>query len=173
MRFIVATAIVGAVSAQGVYPPTVNNTVIVDPTLTEEPTVIVDPTLPPVYETVTVSEYTTYCPGPTEITQGTKTYTVTESTTLTITDCPCTITKTPEVPYPTETLTPEVPEYPTSHVPQVPHYPTANSTVAPPPAGTGYPSEPSASAPSEEFPGAASQMGVGLLAVIGALAAFL
>jgi hypothetical protein len=42
--------------------------------------------------TEVVSEYTTYCPGPTEITHGGSTYTVTEATTLTITDCPCTIT---------------------------------------------------------------------------------
>jgi hypothetical protein len=43
--------------------------------------------------TEVVDVYTTYCPGPTEITHGSKTYTVTEATTLTITDCPCTITK--------------------------------------------------------------------------------
>ncbi|KAL3960904.1 hypothetical protein ACCO45_006021 [Purpureocillium lilacinum] len=43
--------------------------------------------------TEVVDVYTTYCPAPTEITHGTKTYTVTEPTTLTITDCPCTITK--------------------------------------------------------------------------------
>ncbi|KAJ4265650.1 clock-controlled protein 6 [Fusarium torreyae] len=43
--------------------------------------------------TEVVTAYTTYCPGPTEIVHGDKTYTVTEATTLTITDCPCTITK--------------------------------------------------------------------------------
>lgn len=38
-----------------------------------------------------VAEYTTYCPEPTTFEfHGTK-YTVTEATTLTITDCPCTI----------------------------------------------------------------------------------
>jgi hypothetical protein len=45
------------------------------------------------YTTEVVTAYTTYCPGPTEITHGGKTYTVTKATTLTITDCPCTITK--------------------------------------------------------------------------------
>lgn len=45
------------------------------------------------YTTVTTDIYTTVCPSPTVFTQGTKTYTVTASTTLTITDCPCTITK--------------------------------------------------------------------------------
>ncbi|KAG8626415.1 hypothetical protein KVT40_005360 [Elsinoe batatas] len=43
--------------------------------------------------TVIVSSFTTYCPEPTTISWGTKTYTVTSATTLTITDCPCTITK--------------------------------------------------------------------------------
>lgn len=41
-----------------------------------------------------VTAYTTYCPEPTEIVTNGKTYTVSEATTLTITDCPCTITKT-------------------------------------------------------------------------------
>jgi hypothetical protein len=45
------------------------------------------------YVTETVSSVEYYCPGPTEITQGSSTYTVTEATTLTITDCPCTVTK--------------------------------------------------------------------------------
>ncbi|ROT37716.1 hypothetical protein SODALDRAFT_340880 [Sodiomyces alkalinus F11] len=45
------------------------------------------------YVTEVVSEYVTYCPEPTTITHGDHTYTVTEATTLTITDCPCTITK--------------------------------------------------------------------------------
>ncbi|PHH66939.1 hypothetical protein CDD81_5291 [Ophiocordyceps australis] len=43
--------------------------------------------------TEVVDKYVTYCPGPTSIVHGSKTYTVTEATTLTITDCPCTITK--------------------------------------------------------------------------------
>lgn len=49
------------------------------------------------YTTFTTDFYTTYCPTPTKVTIGTKTYTVTSSQTLTITDCPCTITK-PVVP---------------------------------------------------------------------------
>ncbi|OAA42171.1 Mmc protein [Metarhizium rileyi] len=43
--------------------------------------------------TEVVDQYVTYCPEATKITHGTKTYTVTAPTTLTITDCPCTITK--------------------------------------------------------------------------------
>ncbi|KAF1734278.1 Acid phosphatase [Beauveria bassiana] len=40
--------------------------------------------------TETVNSYTTYCPGPTTITEGTHTYVVSTATTLTISDCPCT-----------------------------------------------------------------------------------
>lgn len=40
-----------------------------------------------------VTAYTTYCPEATKITMGNKTYTVTSASTLTITDCPCTITR--------------------------------------------------------------------------------
>lgn len=45
------------------------------------------------YTTEVVTAYTTYCPEPTTLTHGDKTYTITEATTLTITDCPCTISK--------------------------------------------------------------------------------
>lgn len=48
-------------------------------------------TLPPVWHTTTVSEYTTYCPSPTVISHGNHTWTVTSATTLTISECPCTI----------------------------------------------------------------------------------
>ncbi|KAF2157867.1 hypothetical protein K461DRAFT_25795 [Myriangium duriaei CBS 260.36] len=45
------------------------------------------------YVTETVDYYTTYCPEATQITHGSQTYTVTEATTLTITNCPggCTL----------------------------------------------------------------------------------
>jgi hypothetical protein len=46
-----------------------------------------------VYTTEIVNVLTTYCPAATQITQGGKTYTVSSATTLTITDCPCTVTK--------------------------------------------------------------------------------
>lgn len=39
----------------------------------------------PVYETTVVPTYTTYCPQPTKVTYGTKIWTVTEATTLTLT----------------------------------------------------------------------------------------
>jgi hypothetical protein len=46
-----------------------------------------------VYTTEIVSSIVTYCPAATEVVHGSKTYTVTEATTLTITDCPCTVSK--------------------------------------------------------------------------------
>merc|ERR1712230_213764 len=48
-----------------------------------------------VYVTDVVTAYTTYCPAPTKITHKGETYTVSEATTLTITNCPggCTVTK--------------------------------------------------------------------------------
>ncbi|KAL2018850.1 hypothetical protein VTK56DRAFT_339 [Thermocarpiscus australiensis] len=45
------------------------------------------------YTTEVVTAITTYCPEATTLTHGGKTYTITEATTLTITDCPCTIKK--------------------------------------------------------------------------------
>ncbi|KAF7549520.1 hypothetical protein G7Z17_g6311 [Cylindrodendrum hubeiense] len=47
----------------------------------------------PVYTTEVVTAFTTYCPEATTLSYGNKTYTITEPTTFTITDCPCTISK--------------------------------------------------------------------------------
>ncbi|OAA41808.1 hypothetical protein NOR_05316 [Metarhizium rileyi] len=61
-----------------------------------------------VYTTEVVTALTTYCPSPTTLHHGNKTYTVTAPTTLTITDCPCTVSKpvkTPAIVYTTETVT--------------------------------------------------------------------
>jgi hypothetical protein len=76
-------------------------------------------TMKPVYTTEVVTSYTTYCPYPTEVVHGDKTYTVTEATTLTITDCPCTIVK----PVTTSSV---VPPPVSTHAPV---YPTANATT--------------------------------------------
>ncbi|KAF4636919.1 hypothetical protein G7Y89_g1147 [Cudoniella acicularis] len=46
-----------------------------------------------VYTTDIVTAYTTVCPASTQLTFNGVTYTATESTTLTITNCPCTIVK--------------------------------------------------------------------------------
>ncbi|CAC9887366.1 MAG: Carboxypeptidase S [Aureobasidium pullulans] len=47
-----------------------------------------------VYTTEIVTALTTYCPAATTVVQNGKTYTVSSATTLTITDCPCTVVKT-------------------------------------------------------------------------------
>ena len=43
--------------------------------------------------TKVVDEFTTFCPEPTTFEMGGHTFEVEEATTLTITDCPCTITE--------------------------------------------------------------------------------
>ncbi|MCJ1430360.1 hypothetical protein MMC29_008278 [Sticta canariensis] len=107
------------------------------------------------YTTEIVTAYTTYCPSPTAITHGNKIYTVTEATTLTITNCPCTLTKpvytapvvycstcpytTPAVPVNTPVASVSTPEVPyTTPVESVPSVPTTYpvETVTP---GTTYP----------------------------------
>ncbi|KAL9120202.1 MAG: hypothetical protein Q9187_003245 [Circinaria calcarea] len=155
-----------------------------------------------IYTTEVVTAYTTYCPAPTEIVHGTETYVVTEATTLTITNCPCTVT----MPVITSTAT-YCPTCPASSVAAPVYtspivsggpissaapYPTYinNSTM---PAGTGSPGpipattvsvgsgstgfvpSPSGSAPAT-FTGAANQAfaasGAGLAGLLG-LAAFM
>lgn len=103
------------------------------------------------YTTEVVTAYTTYCPGPTEIVHGDKTYTVTEATTLTITDCPCTVTK------PVHTAPVEVCK--TCNV-TVPKPPTPS---APAPTGGIKPTT-----PPPVVAGAAKLSGAGLAAVLGA-----
>lgn len=63
--------------SSSIYVPPVNTTSAIFVTTTE-----------------TVSSYTTYCPLPTTVVQGNKTYTITSATTLTVTNCPCSLTKT-------------------------------------------------------------------------------
>jgi len=83
-----------------------------------------------VYTTEVHTAYTTVCPAATELTYNGVTYTATESETLTITNCPCTIVK------PVTTSSAVAPTY-------TPVYPTANATVVAPvptyPAGTAAP----------------------------------
>ena len=91
---------------------------------------------------------------------------------MTVTDCPCTLT------YPVApTSAPEVPTtyapapQPTTAVPVAPVYPTGNATVPVYPTGTSAPTT-GTPAPTE-FPGAAGKAGLSLLAVAGALVAYL
>ncbi|KAJ2993299.1 hypothetical protein NUW58_g1882 [Xylaria curta] len=84
------------------------------------------------YTTKVVTSYETYCPGPTQITYGTNTYTVTEATTLTITDCPCTVSVPVYTTSSVHCSTCSAPAYPTHSVPSGPVYPTANTTAVHP-----------------------------------------
>ncbi|KAM0344668.1 hypothetical protein ACHAPU_007263 [Fusarium lateritium] len=149
------------------------------------------------YTTEVVTAYTTYCPGPTEIVHGDKTYTVTKATTLTITDCPCTVTKPvfttsavacKDCPAPTHAGKPDQPEHPSK--PEHPAQPGkpghgSNSTVPVYPTGShggegSHPGKPVATPTAgsgEEVPTAgagkvAAFSGAGLAALVG-LAAFL
>lgn len=175
MRFaITAAALVGSAAASYGYGYPVNSTTTpvyeetptpsdvypVYPTESSSEVYPVYPTETPsdVYTTKVVTELTTYCPSATEVTYGTKTYTVTEATTLTITDCPCTVIETPSY-----TPAPPSPVYPT--------YPVNGTTVVPVyPTGTGV--SPTTTAPPE-FTGAAAKVGAGVMAVVAAAAAFL
>ncbi|GAB7344072.1 hypothetical protein MBLNU457_1984t1 [Dothideomycetes sp. NU457] len=60
-----------------------------------------------VYVTDVLTAYTTYCPFATQVTQNGVVYTATASQTLTITDCPCTVTKA--VTQQTASMTPSAP----------------------------------------------------------------
>jgi len=96
-----------------------------------------------VYTTEVHTAYTTVCPAATQLTYNGVTYTATESQTLTITNCPCTIVK------PVTTSSVVAPTY----VPVV--YPTANATVVAPkptypvaPVGTAAPTVAPSAKPS-------------------------
>jgi len=58
------------------------------------------------YVTDVVTAYTTYCPFATQVTQNGIVYTATASQTLTITNCPCTVTKAVTQPTGSMTSTP-------------------------------------------------------------------
>ncbi|KAH7363712.1 hypothetical protein BKA66DRAFT_573407 [Pyrenochaeta sp. MPI-SDFR-AT-0127] len=127
------------------------------------------PEAPAYTTTKVVTGLTTVCPEPTTVTYGHKTYTVKSSTTLIDDDCEYTTTyevkPTPTPVKPTGHYAP--PAY--SSAPPVVPYPSKNATT---PYPTGV--KPSSTKPvTPEFTGAAAQAGVGLMAVIGAVAAFL
>lgn len=129
------------------------------------------------YTTEIVTSYETYCPGPTTISYGTNTYTITEATTFTITDCPCTVSKPV---YPTSSAYPtETPVYPTE-VPTT-YYPTANGTISTSVAPTGgvtvtpttYPTTAPTTAPTAIPTAGAAKVGAGLVGLVGVVAALL
>ncbi|KAL8418041.1 hypothetical protein RB594_001594 [Gaeumannomyces avenae] len=110
------------------------------------------------YTTEVVTALTTYCPEPTQITHGGKTYTITKATTLTITDCPCTVSK--------PVTTSKIVECKTCN---------QTSPVAPPPAvttpvGTGSIIPPKPTTPVAAGAGKAALSGAALLAAVAAIA---
>ncbi|KXT18447.1 hypothetical protein AC579_8157 [Pseudocercospora musae] len=134
------------------------------------------PVLPqkPSYTTEVVTELTTYCPESTQITHGGVTYTVTSATTLTITNCPCTVTK----PVYSSVVTSCSTCVPSS--PVAPPYPSGNATTPvspnmPPvkPTGTGSYVPPSTTSPIVPgYTGAATKASFGvILAAAGFIAA--
>jgi len=124
--------------------------------------------------TEVVTQYTTYCPYPTTIVENNQTYVVTEPTTLTISNCPCTRTLTYTTV--TETHCPGGCQKPTD----APTYPNGTTTYAPPsppPPPTEYPTVPNVTypvAPPESEGGAignqATLVGGALAALVGVVA---
>lgn len=120
------------------------------------------------YTTEVVTQYTTYCPEPTTITDGDNVITVTEPTIVTITHCPggCTIEKpcttTSAVVCDKDCPEPTEPAYPTYH-------PPSNATATYKPTGSVEESSPKPTEPITA--GAVKVAGAGLAAFVG-LAAF-
>jgi hypothetical protein len=135
---------------------------------------------PPSYTTTTIKGLTTICPGSTTLTVGTKTYTVTKSTTIIDNDCEYTTTipvkptpipgKPSSAPVVKPSVTPVAGTPAVGTPPAVP-YPSKNGTVPTYPVGTAAPS--STKPPPSQFTGAAAQTGAAMLAIVGAVAAFL
>lgn len=129
----------------------------------------------PSYTTTTVKGLTTVCPEPTTLKVGTKTYTVTKSTTIVDNDCEYTTTvpvkPTPTPVKPSSAPAPVKPSSAPAPPPVVPVYPSKNGTAPTYPVATGTPTS-TKPAPSQ-FTGAAAQTGAAMLAIVGAVAAFL
>jgi hypothetical protein len=111
------------------------------------------------YTTEIVSSYVTYCPEPTKITHGGVTYTVTKPTTLTITNCPCTVTK--------PILTTTISKCHDCVKPTSAPYNNATTAVVPPVTSTVLPTGTISKPPP--FTGAAARAapGAGLAAILG------
>ncbi|KAF2725205.1 hypothetical protein K431DRAFT_281162 [Polychaeton citri CBS 116435] len=119
------------------------------------------------YTTEVVTAYTTYCPLPTTVVPGNgKTYTVTSATTLTVLDCPCTISHPLSPPPPPPTSTPA--PYGTNPGPG-PTYSPANNNTVPKPSSTGTVVPP----PYEAGAAHISMIGGFVVPIIGGVAAAL
>ncbi|GAB7363237.1 hypothetical protein MBLNU230_g3519t1 [Neophaeotheca triangularis] len=88
------------------------------------------------WTTEVVTAYTTYCPEPTSFAMNNQTYTVSSATTLTITDCPCTVTKPMDQVSQTDSPAAE------TSAAETPVAPESQKTTVGPIVGTGAPSAP-------------------------------
>ncbi|KAF1916414.1 hypothetical protein BDU57DRAFT_230942 [Ampelomyces quisqualis] len=127
----------------------------------------------PSYATTTIKGLTTVCPEPTTLKVGSKTYTVTKSTTIIDDDCEYTTTvpvkPTPTPVKPISVPAPVKPSSAPAPPPVAPVYPSKNGTAPTYPVATGTPTS-TKPAPSQ-FTGAAAQTGAAMLAIVGAVAA--
>jgi hypothetical protein len=131
--------------------------------------------------TTTVKGLTTVCSEATSFSVGTKTYVVTKPTTIIDEDCEYTtavvVKPTPSAAKPIVSVPAPgkpsmvAPGMPSMVAPPVVPYPSKNGTAPTYPVATGTPSSTKPSTP--QFTGAAAQAGVGMLAIVGAVAAFL
>jgi hypothetical protein len=130
------------------------------------------PSYPAYTTTTTVKGLTTYCSESTTLSVGTKTYVVTKPTTIIDDDCEYTTTVVVKpTPTPAKPTGGKPPVKPSEVAPPVVPYPSKNGTVPTYPVATGTPTS-TKPAPSQ-FTGAAAQTGAAMLAIVGAVAAFL
>lgn len=108
--------------------------------------------------TTTVDTYTTVCPAATSLTYNGVTYTATASETITITNCPCTISYKPTT---TPVVVPTTPAYVNATVPATTPAttPVVTSPAVSVPVGTGSPA-PTTTGPAP-FTGAANKAAAG------------
>ncbi|KFY71232.1 hypothetical protein V499_08562 [Pseudogymnoascus sp. VKM F-103] len=85
------TANTAAITGPSEYPTAAITEVVNTPIASEVVNTPVASETVDIWVITTVSAYVTICPSPTTFTQGVQTYTITEATTLTISNCPCTI----------------------------------------------------------------------------------
>jgi len=146
-----------------------------------------------VYTTEVVTAFTTYCPFATTLSHNGQTYTVTSATTLTITNCPCTITKSSSIapanitsshatlpPSNSSSIASATPTHsiasgsPISSISKsAAPYPSINGTTTAPvgPTGTGSPATSSSVVPFHGAASKASAAGAAFLALFGLVAA--
>jgi hypothetical protein len=135
-----------------------------------------------VYTTAVYKTLSTVCSEATTLSVGSKTYVVTKPTTIVDNDCEYTtsyIVKSTPAPVAPSSIAPVKPSYavgvpvytPGVSAPSGVPYPSKNGTAPTYPAATGAPS--STKPAASQFTGAAATSGAAMIAIIGAVAAFL